>query len=267
MELITILLSGLLTLISPVGFVVDQVAEDNIRSRLISADELVVRVDNAPSFQLLQGKVDHVRVAGRGIVPVENLRIAAFELETDTVDFNLERLRRGDLQLDAPFQAAMRLELDEQDINQFLASPGVAERLSNLSFDFFSSRRDRRAQRYRLENPQINFIGNNRLQIEVDIKDIVADEVLDVVIETGIAIAGGSDLRLVDPAIAVDGEPAPSQLVQQLIDGINTRLNLQTLETSGVMARVLELKINESTTNLALFVRVEPSVLAAEESP
>ncbi|MFE4105513.1 LmeA family phospholipid-binding protein [Almyronema epifaneia] len=263
----TILLSGLLTIISPVGFVVDQVAENAIRSQLISADELVVRVDNAPSFQLLQGKVDHVRMAGRGIVPLENLRIAVFELETDTVDFDLDRLRRGDIQLDAPFQAAIRLQLEEQDINRFLASPEVAERLSNLSFDFFSSRRDRQVQRYRLQNPQVNFVGNSRLQIQVDITDVVSQEALDVVIETGVAIAGGSHFQLVDPLITVDGSPAPDQLVQQLITGINNNLNLQSLEYSGVTARILALEIGETTTTLALFARVEPSVLAAETEP
>ncbi|NJL85700.1 MAG: DUF2993 domain-containing protein [Leptolyngbyaceae cyanobacterium SM1_1_3] len=235
-----------------------------LRAQLISVDELEVRVDNAPTLQFLQGKVEHIRVAGRGIVPVENLRIAAFEVETDTVDFDFERLRRGEVKLDAPFQAGIRLEMSEADINQFLASPAVGERLNNLRFNLFSERRSRQAQRYRLQNPQVHLIGNNRLQIQVDITDVVSAEDLAVVVETGFLIAGGSRLQLVNPTVTVDDSPAPSQLVQQIIEGINDGFNLQTLEPSGVTTRILELTVGESAVNLALFARVEPAAIEGD---
>jgi len=53
----TIILSGLLGLVSPVGSVIDRTAENAIRSRFEKVEQLQVRVDNAPSYQLLQGKV------------------------------------------------------------------------------------------------------------------------------------------------------------------------------------------------------------------
>lgn len=65
MEFFTILLSGLLGLVSPAGLVIDRTAESFIRSRF-EVEQLQVRVDNAPSHQLLQGKVERVLIAGRG---------------------------------------------------------------------------------------------------------------------------------------------------------------------------------------------------------
>lgn len=65
MEFLTILLSALLGIVSPAGFVLDRVAETAIRNQLDSAEELSVRIDNTPSYRALQGRVDRVRIAGR----------------------------------------------------------------------------------------------------------------------------------------------------------------------------------------------------------
>jgi hypothetical protein len=87
MEFFTILVSSLLALVSPVGLVVDQIALNAIRSQFEKVDQLQVRVDNAPSYQLLQGKVERVRIAGRGL-QLKQIRIAAIELETDPINLD-----------------------------------------------------------------------------------------------------------------------------------------------------------------------------------
>jgi hypothetical protein len=81
------LVSSLLALVSPVGLVVDQIALNAIRSQFEKVDQLQVRIDNAPSYQLLQGKVERVRIAGRGL-QLKQIRIAAIELETDPINLD-----------------------------------------------------------------------------------------------------------------------------------------------------------------------------------
>lgn len=96
MELLTIVLSGLLGLIAPVGLVIDRTAENVIRSQFASVKQLQVRVDNAPSYQLLQGKVQRVRFAGRSLqLKQQNLQIAALELETDAIELDPRTLRKN----------------------------------------------------------------------------------------------------------------------------------------------------------------------------
>ena len=89
MEFFTIFLSSLLTVFSPVGLVVDTVIANNIRSQVDDVEELAVRVDNTPSYQLTQGKVDRVRIASRGIKPIEDFRIETLEIETDSIDVKI----------------------------------------------------------------------------------------------------------------------------------------------------------------------------------
>ncbi|MGB3299767.1 MAG: DUF2993 domain-containing protein [Phormidesmis sp.] len=270
MEFLTVVLSGLLLLISPVGIVLDQVAEDAIRSRLAGAESLEVRVDNGPSFQLLQGRVDKVRIAGRGIFPTADLRIELAELETDPIDLAFNQLRKGEVVLDAPLQGALHLVLSEADVNAFLRSPTVIKRLSELKIGSLNQAQARERERYKINNPVIDFVGGdlenpaveNRLKISLDLEDLVQEGMLRIEAEAGLNISQGQRLILVNPVITVNGQPAPSRLVNVLLGDVNNRLSLQRLENRGLTARVINLAVQPDALDIALWVRVDPSVTA-----
>ena len=57
MEFISILLSSLLCIGSPIGFCLDTLAENAIRSRLEGVEDIQVRVDNGSNLNLLKGKI------------------------------------------------------------------------------------------------------------------------------------------------------------------------------------------------------------------
>src|SRR4028118_813800 len=96
MEFFTILLSGLLAVLSPVNLVADKVTEGAIRARFNKVEQLKVRIDNAPNYQLIQGKVERVRIAGRGLWLTPDIRIGALEVETDPINVDLQSLRQSD---------------------------------------------------------------------------------------------------------------------------------------------------------------------------
>ncbi|MBE9078975.1 DUF2993 domain-containing protein [Romeria aff. gracilis LEGE 07310] len=262
MELITLLLSGLLLIVSPVGIVLDQLAEDAIRDRIFGAEDLAVRIDNAPPLQVLQGKVERVRIAGRGISPVPELRIAVAELETDPIDLNFGQLRQGRVVLDRPLQGALRVVLTPDDLNRFLVSPQTRERLSQIQLRLPAGQ-SREADRYELRNPQITFLENNRIAIAFDLQDQVLDNRLSIVAAAGLGMTNGHQLVLTEPALTVDGAAAPPQLVEPLLNSVNQQLSLKALETAGVTARILQLQVQPEALELSLWLRVEPSVTAS----
>ncbi|MCG8368597.1 MAG: DUF2993 domain-containing protein [Pseudanabaenales cyanobacterium] len=259
MELITIILSSLLAIVSPVGIFVDQAAENAIRSQLYDVEELRVRVDNAPNFRLLQGKVDQVRIAGRGLYPRPELRVALLDIETDPIDVDVGDLQQGEITLDQPLQAAVHIVLDEADLNVFLQSPTLAEFFEDLSFDFSSPIKARNAKRYRLSNPNIDLLESNRIRLQANLEDQVLTENLTLVLEAGFVVIDGRQLQIINPQILIGGEAAPSQLVVKLTEGLFEQLSLRRLEESGIVARVLEFGIDGQEIKLAFFVRVEPS--------
>ncbi|MEL6815267.1 MAG: DUF2993 domain-containing protein [Cyanobacteria bacterium J06598_3] len=262
MELVTALLSSLLVLISPVGVVIDQVAEDAIRSRLAGVESLEVRVDNGPSFQVLQGRVDRVRIAGRGIVPTPGLRLAVAELETDPIDLEFKSLRQGEVVLDEALQGALHLVITEADINAFLQSPTVTQRLGELKIGSLNQAQARERERYKINNPVIEFLGDDRLKISLELEDLVQEGTLQIDAESGLSISEGDLLTLVDPVLGVNGQPAPSRLVNALLGDVNDRLSLQRLENRGVTARVINLAVQPDAIDLALWLRIDPSVTA-----
>jgi hypothetical protein len=259
MEFISILLSSLLFIGSPVGVVLDQVAENAIRSRLAGVEDMDVRVDNASAIQLLQGKVDRLQVGARGVYPVPDLRIAIADLETDPIDLDIGSLRQGRVVLDAPLQGAVHLVITPEDLNYFLASPEFTQRLDNIRINLGNAAQSREVQRYRLTNPRASFLANNRLRLELDIIDQVLEETLKIEGETGFTVDNGHRLVLNSPQLLVDGSAAPSQLLDAFLANLGDQLSLRQLETAGITARVLEFSVAPDRLDLAVWVQVDPA--------
>lgn len=264
MEFFTIFLSSLLGLLSPVGFVVDQVAEDAIRNQLEDVETLAVRVDNAPNYQFVQGKVDRVRIAGRGIYPKTGIRIAALEVETDAIAVDPGKLQQGQLELEQPLNAGVRLVLTQADINQALQSPQIAEQLRDLSLDFLGSPAQQ-LERYDFSNLQVEFLDNNRLRFQAVLQSQQSAQQIPIVIESGVQINSGRQLQLITPTATIDGNPLPSQLINLLIGGVSQGLDLANLEDAGITARVLEWSIDQSQLSLAVFVQIDPKFTASTD--
>ena len=267
MEFITILLSGLLGLVSPAGLVIDRIAENAIRSQFGKVEQLQVRVDNAPSYQLLQGKVERVRIAGRGLqLKRQDIRIAALELETDPIAFELRSLGQRQPKLKRPFQAGVRLVLTQQDINQALQSPGLIARLRNLSIRQLPKPAGIPVQGYEFVNPRVEFLENNRLRFQVELTQGNVKP-LAIMVELGLGVLAGRQIQLVAPVVSVNGQAVPNQLVNAIATNLSKQLDLRNLELYGLRTRLIELKVSQDELEIAAFLRVEPSSRFLENRP
>jgi hypothetical protein len=261
MEFIAIFLSGLLALVSPANLAIDRIADNAIRSQFDKVEQLQVRVDNAPNFQIVQGKVERVRIAGRGLWVTPEFRIAALEVETDPLNFDVARLREKGVRptelLKQPLQAGVRLVITQQDINQALQSPTVSAQLRKLGSRILGSNADMLVQRYEFVNPQVEFLGDNRLRFQLELQEPGNADKLVVSVESGLGIVAEHQLQLIEPNVLVNGKPVPPPLLAVFVSGLNSRLDLRTLEDAGIAARLLKLDLNKEQLELAAFVRVE----------
>lgn len=258
MEFLTIFLSSLITLVSPAGFVVDRVAQNAIRKQFKSVEQLEVRIDNAPSYQLVQGRVDRVRIAGRGLFPAQDIRLDTLELETDPIQLDARRLRRGRPRLEKPLRAGVRLVLTQADLNRALRSPTVLKRLTSLGISALGQPNRQRSQRYSLLNPQIALLANQRLQIQAELQEANDPQTLKIVAESGIEIIAGRQLRLINPTVRLNDEAVPEQVIRPIANGISEQADLRQLEKSGITARILQLNVTETQINVAAFVQLAP---------
>lgn len=257
MELFTILLSGLLAALTPVNLIADKITANAIRARFNKVEQIKVRIDNAPSYQLIQGKVERVRIAGRGIWLTPDIRIDALELETDPLNVDLQRLRQGSqanprASLRQPIQAGVRLVLTEADLNKALASPNVTARLKIIASRALGGP----PERYEFINPKIELLANNRLRFQMEVREKDAPP-LALNVESGLSIISGRSLQLIEPVVSINGKPLSAPLVGALTRGISNGLNLRTLEERGITARFLQFKVDKGELAIAAFVKVD----------
>ncbi|BAY43156.1 hypothetical protein SAMD00079811_07350 [Scytonema sp. HK-05] len=259
MEFFTLLVSGALGLVTPVGLVVDQAAVAAIRSQLAQVEQLQVRVDNAPTHQLLQGKVERVRIAGRSLqLKWQEIRIAALELETDAIELEPRSLGSRP-KFKRPLQAGVRLVLTQQDINKLIQSPQFITLLQKLKINTGNSSNTGYNSVYNFVNPNVKFLANNRLSLQVELQEKGLEKPLLIRVESGFHIVGGKNIQLVDPIVAANGEEVPPQFVNAIVNNINKRLDLGNLEDDGLQVRILKLSMRPEELEIAAFLRVEPS--------
>lgn len=253
MEAIAILLSVLVGLVSPVGTVSDRLIDRQIRKQFSQVEQLQVRVDNAPTYQLLQGKIDKVRIAGRGLYPVKELRIDTLDLETDPI-----ALKGLHSKLAKPLQAAAHLVITERDLNTALRSPAVTSRIKNLGIRFLEPDEAEQVARYDLINPQIDFLPQGRIRLQAELLEQGYPDKLAIVAETGLSVTSGRTLQLVQPTVLLNGRSVPQRLVDAFAKGLSQRLDLQQLEAHQMTARILRLSTDADKLDITAFIQVRP---------
>jgi hypothetical protein len=264
MELLAILLSGITALFSFTGVVVDKNVEAAVLSQIDHAEQLYVRVDNAPVHQILNGKINKLRIAGQGLWVTKDLRIDTLEIETDPMAVDLKAMQADGQNprassIQQPIQAGIKFKFSEADLNNFLKSPDSIAKLQKMTTGTIGGAASSLNKDYQITNPQVTFVGNNRLTFKAELKDPGSAEKLAIKLETGISVIGGRKFELVDPTATVGDTQVPPFLLSGLTTGVSERLNIDILEQRGVTARILQFKVNPQSLELAAFIRLAGS--------
>lgn len=264
MEWFLIALTGVLGFLSPAGLVADQVIEQGIRRSVAGVEELAVRVDNTPSWQIIQGKVQRARIASRGLEIFPQARIATAELEVEAVDFNWSQLEGRNLpalrrSLRRPLEGAFRLTLTQADINQALASADVLARLQSLLNRIVPPE----APPLTLKALQLTLLPENRLELALTLEQTppgaAAPEILPIRVNTGLKLIEGRRLELVEPTATLGERRISSRILKTVAGIVNERLDLGRAQSQGVIARLLRWQISPEEIQIAGFLRLEPA--------
>ena len=280
MEILTIVLSSLLSLGSSGGIVLDRIAQSKLSSQVMSVEQQVVRVDNQPNYQIAQGKLDRVRIANRGVKIKPGLRIAVADFETDQIALepgelefeNIDGLRES---LKKPISGAFRLVLTETDLNQALQSPEILAQLQQTLNRLIAQRAGSSKVSYQLSDIYLELRRANRLQIRFKLNRPKSNsnvkskqttgtsqptnrsKELNIALELGIEVIDGKAVNLIDFQGTINNRPLSSRLLKGFAVGISDRLDLNSLSADGIITRILQLEIDEDKLELVSFLRLE----------
>lgn len=279
MEILTIVLSSLLSLGSSGGLILDQIAQGKLRSNLISVEKQAIRIDNQPNYQVAQGKLDRVRIASRGVRIKPGLRIALVDLETDQVALKLAKLDFDSIDglrssLSNPASGVVKLMLTETDLNQALQSPEIVTQLQQTLNRLIARKAGSTNIKYQLSDLHLELRSANRLEVRFKLNrprpranpslksqgtldSSNRSRELDIVLELAFQVDNGKTIRLIDPQGTVNNRPMSSRLLQGFASGISDRLDLSSLSADGIITRILQLEIDEDKLELVSFIRLE----------
>ena len=262
MEFFTIFLSSLLTIASPAGLVLDNIVESKFREQFQEVEQLEIRVDNVPSYQIIQGQAQRLRLASRGVYLFRGFRIDTFELETDVIDVDLSTLQQGgrnnfNQSLNQPLQGGFRIVITEEDVNNLLRSPEIQSRIPEIINRLRGE--NQQTPSYELLNPQVDFLDNNRLEMRVQFQRLRGNnpEPLNIVLEMGFQSLDGKTIQILNPTGTINERELSSRLLNGFAENIGNRLDLSKLDEKGIMTRLLQLQITNDNFNIAGFARLE----------
>jgi len=261
MELFAGLLTTVLGIAGAPGIVIDKIATDFLRGQIVRADALEVRVDNAPNYQILLGNVDRIRVAGRGVYVLEFLRIDAIDLETDPISIDPNVLQSGKVILRRPLQAAVRVVLRSEDINNALRSPTIQSSFKTLSIDISGTNKGK-AETLDLVNPEVTFLEGDRIRLSASLQSQPTPSKpkpipINVSVNAELKTISGTRLQIINPRIELEGTPIPEKIANAFAQGLNRVLDLRQLESKGIMARVLKLELTEGKMQVIGFAKMD----------
>ena len=266
MELITIVLSGLLSALSNGGWVSEAIVENVLASNVESVETLEIRVDNRPNYQLVNGKLDKLRIATRGILLQQDLRIDLLEVETDPISLDIKDLGNSSLEdlqasLGQPLQAAARIIITEVDLTTALQSEILRQQLQETLNNLVAQRAGNTTRSYEVSELQIDLLPENRIELELQLSrsgtNQERDRELAISLELGLEVIAGTKIQLVNPQGTVNGRQMSERLLNGFAEGISDRLNLTNLESLGILARLLQLEVTEDKIELVAFTRIE----------
>lgn len=239
------------------GFAIDSVVRDLVRAQLVRADRLEVRVEAIPNYKLARGDIDRLRIAGRGLALKSPVRIARLDIETDAIALDLGSLGKTP-RLRRPLAAAVNVELSEADLNAALNTPEILTTLQSIRAELPGSLGGSgQPEVLSLAAPRITLLANNEVILQSQVRVEGKSETLLVSFRSGLAVDDGVRLRLVKPTFTLNDVPVPPEIADIFLSGLNQIVDLDTLATQGIVARILKLEVVPGEMRLVAFARVD----------
>ena len=109
-------------------------AEMTLSSQLDEAENIDVDI-RSDLLKVVQGEVDSVSIEGKGLVMQKDIRVQEMQLQTDSIAVNPLSVLFGQIELNQPVDATVRLVLTEPDINRAFNSDYMRSKMQNMELN------------------------------------------------------------------------------------------------------------------------------------
>jgi hypothetical protein len=221
-----------------------KIAEVGISSQLDAVEAL--DVDIKTDSKLIQGELESVEIAGKGMVMQNDLRIEEMNLQTGNIAIDPLRAVFGSIELTRPTEATAEVTLTESDINRAFNSDYIGQKLQNLDISVGD-----RSFQAKAQNINFSLPSKDKVALEADILLSPTGESKQVAFSAIPRISpDGQAVSLENIDYKSDSANFSSQLTDALLDRTSELLNLANFELPGIDLKLKQIKVETGKMTL-----------------
>jgi hypothetical protein len=110
---------------------------------------------------------------------------------------------------------------------------------------------------YQLVAVRVNLMADNKVELQIQLESRQNKEPLNILVNCSTRVIHGQKLEIIEPVAFINDRKVSPRFLNRLINRITEDLDLKSLESQRILARILQLEINEDTLNLSAFVHLE----------
>jgi hypothetical protein len=230
--------------------ILSKVAEIGLSTKLDASEKIDVDVQT-DLLKLILGNADSVEVAGQGLVIQKDIRVQEIELHTDSLHINPVSAIFGQVELDQPLDATVRIVLTEQDINRALNSDYILNNIPTLELNVDG-------QRVKLEMQQMELLlpGTGRMVIKGKTLLHEVDNTRQVDFTASFRPRKLSQPVLLEKFNCTEGQSVSLEFAVALLQKLKEITHLPYLELETMALRLEEIEVQEGSLTLQAKARV-----------
>jgi hypothetical protein len=205
----------------------DKVAELAIKSQLDQAEHVEVDIRTNP-INLMQGKVESVNIAGKGMVIKQELRVETIQVEASSVNVNPLKALTGQVELTQPAGAEAKILLTEADLNRALQSDYLRRKMQSLEISVQQS-----TCRVDLGQAVLKLLDDGKIALDATIvlpEQAEEKQIMAVVIPSVQDNGHRIDLEIV----SAEGKGLSLEFITALFQEIVTFLDFRNFDLDGI---------------------------------
>lgn len=192
-------------------------------------------------LKMVQGQTDSVSITGQGLVMQKDVRVQEMELHIDSIDINPLSAIFGQIELNQPTDATVRIVLTEKDINRALNSDYIRSKLQNLELDVEGKTAVIEPQHLELYLPgsgKMVFIAEILLQDEIGMTKQLG-------ITAKLLVKTGEQPLLLEGFACTPGQGISLELAITFMRKVRELVNLPYYEIEGMTLLVKDIEVQE----------------------
>lgn len=217
---------------------ISKAAEVGMESQLDESEELKVDVRTNPA-DATQGKLNSVKIDGKGLVMNKELRAEKLEMKTNKIKVDPLKAAFGDIEMEHPTDAVARIVLTDKDIERAFNSEYIKNKLRDREVTIDGEKVTANAKQVKFSLP-----GEGKISLEADIS-LADSETKQIAFTAKPRISDNGNKIVIEDVEYTSGKNETPELTQALLNSAEELLDLRNFELADMSLHLNKLDVQQ----------------------